>query len=432
MEEREVELIDYIQVLWRQKWVIIVTFVAAVAAAYGMSRAIAPTYETRTSLLLLPALSSQLDAEAVGSRLAAETYQELAVSTSLLRMVQQSIPSLESVGLEKLRKRFSVTVKPISSAGELLLSATIQGPSREELPDIAVAWTTSFAETYGEFFQDRIARSYSYVSENYAKTEAELSQLLERRRDLLLSHPIDLLRAELASLQGSAIQNEERLASIRLQLDLAKVRLVALTDELELQPLALTLGSSLTPDSLAAAAAAGLATRDIEKLASIRSDTEYLNSTYVSLDSQIAAGRAALRELEEEIDLREQEGLRLRQALEAKQSEVTDVEAQLADCDRRIELLSTAYAKLAASLQDAKIALAETPEPIRVIDEPLVPLYPVAPTKTKNIAVAGFLGLFVGTLIAFFTDYLTRVRCGRAPAGLQQEGSDQPGRKKTD
>jgi len=51
----------------------------------------------------------------------------------------------------------------------------------------------------------------------------------------------------------------------------------------------------------------------------------------------------------------------------------------------------------------------QTPEPIRVIDEPLVPRSPIAPKKTTNIAVAGFLGLMVGTLLAFFVDYLARV-----------------------
>ncbi|GAG15995.1 unnamed protein product, partial [marine sediment metagenome] len=51
MEEKQVELIDYLRVLWRQKWVIAVIFVAAAVAAWGVSRVIPPTYETQTSLL---------------------------------------------------------------------------------------------------------------------------------------------------------------------------------------------------------------------------------------------------------------------------------------------------------------------------------------------------------------------------------------------
>jgi len=54
MHEHEAELIDYLRVLWRQKWVILITVAAAVAAAWGATRTIAPTYRTETSLLLLP------------------------------------------------------------------------------------------------------------------------------------------------------------------------------------------------------------------------------------------------------------------------------------------------------------------------------------------------------------------------------------------
>lgn len=35
MHEHEAELIDYLRVLWRQKWVILITVAAAVAAAWG-------------------------------------------------------------------------------------------------------------------------------------------------------------------------------------------------------------------------------------------------------------------------------------------------------------------------------------------------------------------------------------------------------------
>jgi len=432
MKSQEVELIDYLRVLWRQKWVILLTFVAAVAAAYSVSRAIAPTYQTRTSLLLLPPLSSQLEAEAVGSRLAPEAYQELAVSTSILQMVAERVDSLGSTKLAALRGRFSVTVKRLSGAGELLLTATVRGTNPDQLPVIAEAWTAAFAETYGEFFQDRIARSYSYVSENYAKTETELSLLISERTTLLLEHPIDLLQAELASLLESMILNQQLLDTVRLERDIAAVRLAALVDELELQPLAHVLHSSIPLDSLIAAAASGLATRDIETLAGIRTESEELNTTYENLNAQISSERATLRALEEEIALREREALRLRRAVGDKQTEVTDVGAKLENSNRQIGLLTAAHGKLAASLQDAKIALAETPEPIRVIDEALVPLSPLASKTATNIAVAGFLGLIVGTLFAFLTDYLTRARQEERREGLAPSSLDQLGREQTD
>ena len=435
MNDREVELIDYLRVLWRQKWVITVTFIAAIVAAWGAGRAFTPTYQTKTSLLLLPPLSSQLDAEAVGSRLAPEAYQELAVSSTLLAAVIESAGLPAGVTIDDLKKRLSVSVKRLSSEGELLLSATIRGPNPDQLPEIAAAWTASFTETYGELFQDRIGRSYDYISENYAQTEAELERLLGERRDLLLDHPVGLLQTELSALQQNESTNRSRLAAAQREHDTTEIRIAALTEELALQPFSYTLRSSLQPDSLVAALGAGLTARDIQTLADIRTESEYPNNTYHSINSQIASGRASLRELEEEVRIREEEEVSLREELDRNQAELTDAQVRLDDYDRRIDLLKAAHARLASSLQDARIALAETPEPIRVIDEPLVPRSPIAPKKTTNLAVAGFLGLIVGTLLAFFVDYLARERERErkgTPLSPSERKSDEPRRQQAD
>jgi len=423
MDEREVELIDYLRVLWRQKWVIVVTFAAAVAAAYSVSRAIAPTYSTETSLLLLPPLSSELNAEPVGSRLAPEAYQELAVSTSLLQSVMEEVEFPESVSIERLKERFSVSVKRLSSEGELLLTASVRGSDPRRLTEIAAAWTESFTAVYGELFQDRTARSYSYISENYATTEEELEHLLAERRDLLLDHPLDALQAELNALQNEAIANRARLTDARRERDTTIALVAGLEEELAKQSLTHTLYRSMEPDSLVAA---GLSGRQIEQLAEIRIEAEELNSTYVHLASQIASNRARLHELEEEIRVREADASRLEEEVDGRQLELTETQARLDNYDRQIELVSSAHSKLASSLQDAKIAVAETPEPIRVIDEPLVPEHPIAPRKKTNIAVAGFLGLMVGTLLAFFVDYLARVHEQERPSRPEGEHDSKP------
>jgi len=380
MDEREVELIDYLRVLWRQKWVIIITVVAAVVAAWGTSRAISPVYRTETSLLLLPPLSSQLDAEAVGSRLAPEAYEELAVSTSLLRMVSEALEPRVSVSAGSLKSRLSVSVKRLSSEGELLLSASIRGANPDRLPVIAEAWTASFAETYGELFQDRNARSYDYVSENYAETEAELEALVEKRTAFLDDHPLVILRADADALEVTLASNNREILKAKQELETAKAYLAAREGNRASQLPTYVLTSDVDPTTLAGALAYGLSPSEYEALAEAR--IKDLEQTTASIIEDLAA----------------------------KQREINAAEAALAELDRKISLLEQAYASLAAKLQEAKIALAETPEPIRVIDEPLVPRSPIAPKRTSNIAIAGFLGLIVGTLLAFFVDYLARVR----------------------
>ena len=78
------------------------------------------------------------------------------------------------------------------------------------------------------------------------------------------------------------------------------------------------------------------------------------------------------------------------------------------DMDRLSHNIHCLADRISLYLQLAKIALVDTFAPIRVIDEPLVPRHPIAPNNTRNISVAGFLGLLSGTLLAFLVDYLGR------------------------
>ena len=428
MKEHEIELIDYLRVLWRQKWVIAATLITAVAVSWGASQATTPTYQTRTSLLLLPPLSSQLDAEAVGSRLAPEAVRELAVSTSLLEIVKETTGLSERVQIDTLKGRFGVSVRRLSSdsgGSQFLLDATIEGPDPERLPEIAAAWTEAFAEKFGELFQDRTARSYTYVSANYAETEAELERLVEQRTNLLLEHPISILQAELAALQLEETENQSRLVAAHLEYNTTMAQVAALERELAEQPLFYSLKQGVNPDSLVAALGAGLSAREVETLMNVQVESEHLNDTYVSLNTLVSTRRVAILELEEEILRREENAIALRPELVAKQRELTETQAAQDDIDRRTGILQTALVKLAANLQDAQLALAETPEPIRVIDEPLVPRHPIAPKKTANIAIAGFLGLMLGTLLAFFVDYISRVREQESiPKPMEKADSD--------
>ena len=55
-EEYEVSLTDYLMVLWREKWIVIVTFAVAIAAALLAVSQLPAQYQVETSLLIFPPL----------------------------------------------------------------------------------------------------------------------------------------------------------------------------------------------------------------------------------------------------------------------------------------------------------------------------------------------------------------------------------------
>ena len=380
MDESTIELIDYLRVLWRRKWIILVTLAAAVVTAWSVGQAIAPTYRVKTSLLLLPPLSSELRAEPVGSRLAPEAYEELAVSTTLLGAVIESAPLPDDVTIERLKDRVSVSVNRLSSGGEFLLTASIDGTDPQELSKTAQAWTRAFTETYGELFQDRTMRSFSYVSDNYTATESELEDLIDERTAFLAANSIEVLKTGIEALRAALESNQRRLLDAQQELALTEAYLAARGQDPVRGFSTYVLTSAVDPNTLAGAIAFGLSAEQYREITN-----------------------AEILELEESVG-------QISQEFAEEQQQLDIAETRLAEIDRRIGLIESEHAYLATKLQEAKIALAESPDPIRIIDEPLAPTTPIAPKNTMNIAIAGFLGLLAGTLLAFFVDYLARIR----------------------
>jgi len=434
MEEYEVELMDYLRVMWKRKWIIIITFVVAILSAYFASTALPKTYQVKTSLLLLPPLASELDATAAGCTLAPEAYKELAVSTTVLASVLSSAEAPSEMDIWGLREHLSVTAEQFGASNgatsQILLKVTVSGSDYKSPVWLAKEWIKAFSKTFGELFQDRATLSYDYISENAASAQQELDVAMASRTELLLQHPLDTLQSDLSSLRPMYQKNMSDLEALRIQLAANTAYVAAMQEELAIQDDVKVLERSLDPDTLAVLLQTGLSTQDYQNLLGLRVEEQVLNSIYTSLVSNIAYTKAANAKAQERIKGLEGIVDEERRTMTATQTEITETQAALDGIDNRVHLLDNANARLASKLLEAKIALVETPDPIRVIDEPIAPKGPIAPNKKMNIAVAGVLGLMIGVLLAFFVDYIARMKQGeqRRPKGSVVREAQRAGR----
>jgi len=412
MEDREVELIDYLRVLWRQRAIIAVTFLAAVLAVWFINTRLPETYSAKTSLLLLPPLASDLKATASGSTLTSQVCQRSATSTEILRAVAADIGLPPDTDIQAFSRRVSLSVQAFAMSGEqqFLLDASFTASEPETSAQMARAWIAAFSKTYEELFQDRTTRSYDYISENAASTQQELESVLAKRTALLLEHPIDLLISDIGAVQSRYQNDVTELAVSRREFDSNEARIAALERELAQQTSVVVLERSLDPDALAIALQSGLSNRSFNELLGLRTQVESENETFVSLTSDAAYARATSVELANRIETLAVAVADGRAEVNAKQKEAIETQAVLDALNSEVQLLQDAYARIAAKLQDARIALAETLGPIRVIDDPVVPTKSISPKSTTSVAVAGFLGLLLGVTLAFVFDYLQRMR----------------------
>jgi uncharacterized protein involved in exopolysaccharide biosynthesis len=418
MEEREVELIDYFHVLWRQRLIIAAAFLATVITAWFINTRLPETYSAKTSLLLLPPLASELNASTSGSTLTSQVCQRLATSTEILRAVAADIGLPADTDIQQFSRRVSLSVQAFPMPGEqqFLLDASFQSNEPETAAQMAEAWITAFSAAYEEIFQDRTARSYDYISENVVSTLQDLERAVARRTALLLEHPVNLLALDIAALQSryqqdvtqlSALQrdfdsNEARiaaledvlarrtalllehpialltsdiaalqrryqedvthLAGLRREFDSNKARIAALEDELAKQTSVVVLERSLDPDTLAIALQSGLSNRAFDELLGLRAQAESENATFVSLTSNGAYARARSKELSNEIETLTIDVADEQAKIDAKLKEATETQAMLDALDNEVRLLQGTYARAELANQIKNVAAAVADE----------------------------------------------------------------------
>lgn len=112
MEEYEVSLADYLTVLWKEKWVVIITFLVAVATALAVSYSLPKQYQVETALLILPPLAQDVGGQVTDTVYSPETYRRLALAGDLLQEVIQKVyPQGTSLTAAALRGSTKVEVE---------------------------------------------------------------------------------------------------------------------------------------------------------------------------------------------------------------------------------------------------------------------------------------------------------------------------------
>ena len=83
-------------------------------------------------------------------------------------------------------------------------------------------------------------------------------------------------------------------------------------------------------------------------------------------------------------------------------------EQELARLMRDASVAQEIYVMLAKRHEEARISEVMQPTDIQIIDQAIIPEHPIKPKRKMNVAIAGFLGLFIGMGLAFLLEYLNK------------------------
>jgi len=414
----EIDLREYIMVLWRCRKMILALFLAAVLASGLISfLVLPPVYEAKATLQInIPpvapvkgnsALETLLQSLAASQQASMESYRFQATNPMLLQRVQEKLKlDPEKYSFQKLKDAIKVENPENTNLIEITVSNTD--------PVLAKNLANTLAEEYIAFLNDlrssRLEQSSSAIEIQLKHEEETLNSVLEEYRQYL-SQPrgVKELEAEeqsqlalLTSFKSNLLTTQIELQGTRQALNAAETRLA------ETPPLLVTT-KYLGDEPLLQDIAREKSGRSTEDLAGLALKSEEVNPVYIALAEDVNKYRVSIARLEEKMAALQQAILAIEKKLQSIQAELVQKKAVKERYEVRVSNLEQNYRSLLARVEDTRISSSlDTSTQTRLVAPAVVPQLPVKPNKKLNVAVAGVLSLMLGAFLAFVMEYFTR------------------------
>lgn len=409
-ESDEIDLIEYLKVLWKWKWLIAGgTILAAIVSFMVVSRT-PLAYEASVTLVLAPSnLPGALGAPSE-PMVTPNTVVDLMNGRSLAAEVIQRF-SLDKpphmVNVDSFVSKI-ISVEPVRKTNFITLTVTLPDPQ-------LAADAANFLAQKGVERQARLNQGGALAIRDFFRHQRDQArQASEQSRAALM----DFRRA--ANLDSFEIQQRVALEEkIRLKIRAAELsteeagmrtREQELSKALKLEEPTLTLSKSILTDPSLLAAATEYGATGMKTLSSLQVKSQEINATYQSIREDLINAEASLASLKS-----------MREAVERK---VEEDKKRLAEIGQRIDAVKPKLESLTEShLQDQAtyqfwsrkadevilLVAAGTPD-LRIVEPATVPTAPKGRKVKQKVGFAGALAFITCVLLAFFLEYLMRIR----------------------
>lgn len=449
MEEEEVELGDYLRVLWRRRYLIVLGTLACALAAFAVSKVMPEVYQATATLVLLP---PRFSTELRATPLSVETYRSMAKSDYIVDKVRRELVRKNIIRAgERIGAALEARTHSRARQENLpLIDLVVEADSPQKAEAIANTWAEVFvAESLTpigrakEGSLELIEKEYPAARQRLMEAEAKLKELEDsydrqikaaedtwdaKITDFRAEWKIESLKKQLASYEQELIGSIEKLHQAQMDIKRTKDTLEELHKEIKGHPQFITLSRSISDDALWDRAVDGLSSEAAKQLETLRLKSEQLNPVYHSLlqrlaDTQVAYEALLPQEkyLQDQIAARRKEVEELTQLILSKELELEKLKREketalallrrerdfrVSELKREVESLRGTYSTLAQKYEVARLAKAEEDPDVKVWGYAVAPERPVRPRTMLNTEIALVAGLMLSVMLAFLLEYL--------------------------
>jgi len=227
MQEEEIDLREYINVLLKRKGIIITIFLIAIITAALVSYfVLQPVYEANVVITVSkPKIKNSLVDE-----ISLEGYKSLIkdieIEEELIRKLNLDKPPVEVTPYD-LERMIAIELPK----GTNLIKMNLQASNPKLTKDIINTWATLFVEKNKKLYFDEVKKAKISVEDRLKHAEKDFFEIEETLMKFNETNNIDVIGKEITAKLNKNIQNESRLVNIKTNIEIGKAKI----EEIEFQ-----------------------------------------------------------------------------------------------------------------------------------------------------------------------------------------------------
>ena len=239
MDEEEIDLREYINVLLKRKGIIILIFlIAVITAALVSFFYLKPVYEASTILMiskpkyqveLEPKIQTQFTPE-----VSLATYESLIkdreIEEEVIKKLNLDQPpyELSSDNLQEM-----ITIEALKDTN--LIKLNLQAGEPKLAKDIANIWAALFVEKNKDLNLQESKEAQRFIEEQLKISDQNLSKIEEEIREFNETNNIDAMDKEITVKLDKIMENESRLADVKISAESEKAKIEEIISQMILQ-----------------------------------------------------------------------------------------------------------------------------------------------------------------------------------------------------
>ncbi len=408
IQEEEIDLREYINVLLKRKGVIILIFLIAVITTALLSFFILkPVYEASTILMiskpkyqveLEPKIQTQFTPE-----VSLATYESLIkdreIEEKLIKKLNLDQPPYEFTP-DSLQEM--ITIESLKNTN--LIKLNLQADEPKLAKDIANVWAGLFVEKNKDLNLQESKEAQGFIEEQLNISDQNLSKIEEEIREFNETNKIEIFENEIKGKAAKVLNYELRVADAKLSLEKERAKKKQFIVELSAQDKILKLNKSIVDDQFFHQLVSNIIKDNLGSI-NLAYVSEEINPIYYNFAQQLISTEVSISSLQAEENQLIKNINDLNLELETLRKELAQEKLTQSRLEREYNTAKGVYSVLSQKNEEVKIAVATESGLVKIASLAYEPEYPIKPNKKLNILIAGVLGLFVGIFVAFFLEF---------------------------